>query len=152
MFISSIDNEREAQKQRKSNLDFKKQRRQNYLKKKSRNKSELSREGVTYESGIALNLDTDILKRATVTSEKLKEFEKYVPTASYRLSKKYITCPADDLSSQKFCLSYTTPKQAVVEKKQKLYSLPHRPKEARHLQDLHYRSKTFLHNLCFQGK
>ena len=65
--IRSMDNEREEQKKRKVTVEFKKQRRKNYLKKKSRNKSELNREEITYESGIALNLNPDLLQQATVT-------------------------------------------------------------------------------------
>ena len=98
--IRSIDSERESQKKRKSTVEFKKKRRQNYLKKKSRNKSELNREQTSYESGIALTLDPDLLKRANVTQETMKEFEKSVPAFICRPPKKHVTCPNDDISGR----------------------------------------------------
>ena len=98
--IRSIDSERESQKKRKSAVEFEKKRRQNYLKKKSRNKSELNREQTSYESGIALTLDPDLLKRANVTQETMKEFEKSVPAFICRPPKKYVTCPNDDISGR----------------------------------------------------
>ena len=73
-----MDKDREAEKHRKSSVKFKKERRQNYTKKKARNKSDVNKEGVTYQSGAALTLDPQLLQRAIVTKEKLKEFEKDV--------------------------------------------------------------------------
>ena len=100
--IRSMDNEREEQKKRKATVEFKKQRRKNYLKKKSRNKSELNREEITYESGIALNLNPDLLQQATVPPETFKEFENTVPTFTCRPPKKYVKCPTGELSSGNF--------------------------------------------------
>ena len=72
-------------------LSLKKQGKLNYLKRKSRNKSESNREGISYESGITLTLDPDLLQKAVVTPQELKEFEKYKSIFSARPSKKYIT-------------------------------------------------------------
>ena len=102
--ILSLDKEREAEKHRKSSVKFKKERRQNYMRKKARNKSDVNREGVTYQSGVALTLDPQLLQRAIVTKEKLKEFEKDVPTFTNRPQKKFITCSADDLRTKRFML------------------------------------------------
>lgn len=73
-----MDKDREAEKHRKSSVKFKKERRQNYTKKKARNKSDVNKEGVTYQSGVAPTLDPQLLQRAIVAKEKLKEFEKDV--------------------------------------------------------------------------
>ena len=100
--IAVIDYEREAEQRRKSSIEFKKQRRLNYLKRKSRNRSESNRAGISYESGIALTLDPELLQRAIVTQQELKEFEKFVPTFSERPPKKYITCPVDESSANGF--------------------------------------------------
>ena len=100
--IALIDYEREAEQKRKSSIEFKKQRRLNYLKRKSRNRSESNREGISYESGIALALDPELLQKAIVTQQELKNFEKFVPTFSERPPKKYITCPVDESSASGF--------------------------------------------------
>ena len=100
--VTLIDYEREATQKRKSSIEFKKQRRLNYLKRKSRNKAASNREGISYESGIALTLDPELLQRAVVTQQELKHFEKYVPTFSERPPKKYITCPIDENSGSGF--------------------------------------------------
>lgn len=100
--IALIDYEREATQKRKSSIEFKKQRRLNYLKRKSRNKAESNREGISYETGIALTLDPELLQRAVVTQQELKQFEKYVPTFSERPPKKYIACPVDENSGSGF--------------------------------------------------
>ena len=89
--IAMIDYERDAGQKRKSSVEFKKQRRLNYLKRKSRNKSASNREGISYKSGITLTLDPDLLQKAVVTPQELKEFEKYKSIFSARPSKKYIT-------------------------------------------------------------
>ena len=60
--ILSLDKQREAEKHRKSSVKFKKERRQNYMRKKARNKSDVNKEGVTYQSGVALTLDPQLLK------------------------------------------------------------------------------------------
>ena len=86
--IRWMDNEREEHKKRKATVEFKKQRRKNCLNKKSRNKSELNREEISYESGIALNLNPDILQQATVTPETFTEIEKTVPCFTHRSLKK----------------------------------------------------------------
>ena len=78
--IAVIDYDREAEQKRKSSIEFKKQRRLNYLKRKSRNKSKSNREGISNESGIALTLDPELLQKAIVTQQELKEFEKFVPS------------------------------------------------------------------------
>lgn len=80
--ITMIDCERDAGQKRKSSVEFKKQRTLNYLKQKSRNKSASNREQITYKSGNTLTLDPDLLQKAVVTPQELKEFEKYVPTFS----------------------------------------------------------------------
>ena len=72
------------------------------MKRKSRNKSESNREGISYESGIALALDPELLQKAIVTQQELKKFEKFVPTFSKRPPKKYITCPVDESSASGF--------------------------------------------------
>ena len=72
------------------------------MKRKSRNKSESNREGISNESGIALALDPELLQKAIVTQQELKEFEKFVPTVSERPTKKYITCPVDESSASGF--------------------------------------------------
>lgn len=100
--VTLIDYEREATQKRKSSIEFKKQRRLNYLKRKSRNKAASNREGISYESGIALTLDPELLQRAVVTQQELKHFENYVPTFSERPPKKYITCPIDEKSGSGF--------------------------------------------------
>ena len=97
-----MDNEREEHKKRKATVEFKKQRRKNYLKKKSRNKSELNWEEISYESGIALNLNPDILQQATVTPETFKEIEKTVPCFTHRPLKKYVRCPTGEISGRNF--------------------------------------------------
>ncbi|CAH3174474.1 unnamed protein product [Porites lobata] len=53
-------------------------------------------------NGITLTLEPDLLQKAVVTPQELKEFEKYVPTFSERPSKKYITCPDDENSVKSF--------------------------------------------------
>ena len=82
-----------------ASIEFKKQRRLNYLKRKSRKKYESNREGISYESGIALTLAPELLQKAIVTQQELKEFEKFVLTFSERPPKKYITCPVDGSSA-----------------------------------------------------
>ena len=84
-------------------MNLKKQRRKNYLKKKkSRNKSELKREEISYESGIALNLNPDILQQATVMPETFKEIGKTVPCFTRRPLKKYSRCPTGEISGRNF--------------------------------------------------
>ena len=100
--IRSMDSEREEQKKRKATIEFKKQRRKNYLKKKSRNKSELNREEITYDSGIALNLNPDLVKQANVTPETFKEIENTVPCFTCRPPKKYVKCPTGEISGGNF--------------------------------------------------
>lgn len=73
--LASIDNEREANQKRKSTVEYKQKRRQNYLKRKARNKTETNRGILSYESA----LDPDLLQRALVTPEQMKEFENTVP-------------------------------------------------------------------------
>ena len=102
--ILSLDKEREAEKLRKSSVTFKKERRQNYMMKKATNKSDVNKEGVTYQSGVALTLDPQLLQRAVVAKEKLKEFEKDVPSLTIRPQKKFITCHADDLKTKPYVI------------------------------------------------
>lgn len=102
--ISSMDKEREAEKKRKSSVKFKKEHRQNSIKKKARNKSDVNKEGVTYQSSVALTLDPQLLERAIVTKEKLKDFEKEVPIFTNRPQKKFIACHADDPSRKMFVI------------------------------------------------
>ena len=92
--ILSLDKEREAEKHRKSSVKFKKECRQNYAKKKARNRSDVNKERVTHQSGVALTLEPQLLERAIVTKEKLKEFEKDVPSLTNRPEKKvhYMPC------------------------------------------------------------
>ena len=92
--ILSWDKEREAEKHRKSSIKFKKEHRQNYVKKKARNRSDVNKERVTHQSGVALTLEPQLLQRAIVTKEKLKEFEKDVPSLTNRPEKKvhYMPC------------------------------------------------------------
>ena len=49
--ISAMDKEREAEKRRKSSVEFKKQRRENFIKKKARNQSDQNRERVLTKVG-----------------------------------------------------------------------------------------------------
>ena len=100
--IALIDNERASQQKRKSSVEFKKQRRQNYFKRKARNKSQLNKESLSYESGITLTLDPDLLQKAIATPQEMKDFEKVVPTFRERPPKKYITCPDDETGVEKF--------------------------------------------------
>ena len=81
-------------KHRKSSVKFKKEHRQNYVKKKARNRSDVNKERVTHQSGVALTLEPQLLQRAIVTKEKLKEFEKDVPSLTNRPEKKvhYMPC------------------------------------------------------------
>ena len=74
------------------------------MRKKARNKSDVNKEGVTYQSGVALTLDPQLLQRAVVAKEKLKEFEKDVPSLTIRPQKKFITCHADDLKMKPFVI------------------------------------------------
>ena len=83
-------------------LNLKNSEEKNYLKKKSRNKSELNWEEISYESGIALNLNPDILQQATVTPETFKEIEKTVPCFTRRPLKKYVRCPTGEISGRNF--------------------------------------------------
>ena len=76
-------------------VEFKQQRRLNCLKTKSRNKSESNREEISYKIVITVTLDPDVLQKAVVTPQELKECKKYVPAFRKRPSKKYITCPDD---------------------------------------------------------
>ena len=99
--IRSMDNEREKQKKRKASVEFKTAK-EKLFEKKSRNKSELNREEITYESGIALNLNPDLLQQATVPPETFKEFENTVPTFTCRPPKKYVRCPTGEISSGNF--------------------------------------------------
>ena len=55
-----------------------------------------------YESGIALNLNPDILQQATVTPETFKEIEKTVPCFTRRPLKKYVRCPTGEISGRNF--------------------------------------------------
>jgi len=82
--ILSLDKEREGEKRLKSSVKFKKERRQNYMRKTARNRSDVNKEGVTYQSCVALTLDPQLLQRAIVAKEKLKEFEKEVPSLTNR--------------------------------------------------------------------
>ena len=103
--ILSLDKEGEAEKHRKSSVKFKKERRQNYMKKKARNKSDANKEGVTHQSGVALILDPiHNFFKAIVAKEKLKEFEKDVPSLTIRPQKKFITCHADNLKTKPFVI------------------------------------------------
>ena len=98
-----MDKDREDEIHRKSSVKFKKERRQIYTKKKARNKSDVNKEGVTYQSGVAPTLDPQLLQRAIVAKEKLKEFEKEVPL-TIRPQKRFITCNADDLKTKPFVI------------------------------------------------
>ena len=94
--IVSIEKEGKAEKQRKSSVKFKKERRKNFIKKEARNTSDVNKEEVTYQSGIALTLDPKLLERAIVTKEKLQaEFEKEVPAFTNRLRKQFIIVHAE---------------------------------------------------------
>ena len=142
-----MDNEREEQKKRKATVEFNKQRRKNYLKKKSRNKSELNREEITYGSGIALNLNPDLLQQATVPPETFKEFENTVATFTCRPPKKCVRCPTGEISSGNFVLffsSFSTPKQAVGGRKPKYYNLQPKPNKATNFQNIHFQKRAFL--------
>ena len=102
------------------------------MKKKSRNKSELNREQTSYESGIALTLDPDLLKRANVTQETMKEFEKSVPAFICRPPKKYVTCLNDDISGRN-CVF------VVFD-----FNLLRKTNEAKHSPDLLFLKEIFL--------
>ena len=106
--ISSIDREIEAEQRRKSSITFKKERSKNFVKKKARNKSDVNKEGVTYLSGVALTLDPQLLEKANVTKEQLKEFEKEVPTFTNRPQKKFITSEADPSRRSFVIISFDT--------------------------------------------
>ena len=105
---SSIDREREAEQRRKSSITFKKERSKNFIKKKARNKSDVNKEGVTYQSGVALTLDPQLLEKANVTKEQLKEFEKEVPTFTNRPQNKFITSEADPSRRSFVIISFDT--------------------------------------------
>lgn len=126
-----IDYERDAGQKRKSSVEFKKQRRLNYLKRKSRNKSASNREGISYKSGITLTLEPDLLQKAVVTPQELKEFEKYVPTFSERPSKKYITCPDDENSVKSFSFVIFDTKTSCGGKQAEIIQLAAETKEGR---------------------
>ena len=68
---------------------------------------------MTYQSGVALTLDPQLLQRAIVTKEKLKEFEKDVPTFTNRPQKKFITCSVDYLRTKRFMFVEAIPQQIV---------------------------------------
>ena len=85
------------------------------MKRKSRNKSASNREGISYKSGITLTLDPDLLQKAVVTPQELKEFEKYVPTFSERPSKTKTVLKA-------LALYYLTRKRAVEANKLKSFN------------------------------
>ena len=78
-------------------VEFKQQRRLNCLKTKSRNKSESNREEISYKIVVTVTLDPDVLQKAVVTPQELKECKKYVPAFRKR-PKKYITFPDDKKS------------------------------------------------------
>ena len=61
-----IIGQREAEKLRKLQIKFKKECKQNYTRKKARNKSDVNKEGVTYQSSIALTLDPQLLQDGTL--------------------------------------------------------------------------------------
>ena len=107
--ISAMDKEREGEKRRKSLVEFKKQRRENFIKKKARNQSDQNKEGVTYQSGVSLTLDPQIVEQATgVTKEQLKQSEKEVPTFTKRPTKKILTSYADHPSTNLAIISFDT--------------------------------------------
>ena len=59
---------------------------------------------MTYQSGVALTLDPQLLQRAIITKEKLKEFEKDVPTFTNQPQKKLITGHKDDLRTKRIVI------------------------------------------------
>ena len=139
--VTLIDYKREATQKRKSSIEFKKQRRLNYLKRKSRNKAASNREGISYESGIALPLDPELLQRAVVTQQELKHFKKYVPTFSERPPKEYITCPIDANSGSVFGFVRFDTETRCGGKEAELIQLAAETKQGRFVYSIHYSNK-----------
>lgn len=57
---------------------------------------------MTNQSEVALTLDPQLIQRAIVARERLKEFEINVPSLTFRPQKTLITCYADDLKTKPF--------------------------------------------------
>ena len=96
---------------------------------------------MTYQSGVALTLDPQLLQRAIVAKEKLKEFEKDVPSLTNRPQKKFITRHADDLKTKPFAIISFDTETSCGGKEAEIIQLATQTEQGKHFQGFTYRRK-----------